>query len=378
MSWSHIPYGRHWITQDDIDAVSETLASDWLTTGPKVSEFEHCLADGCGARYVVALNSGTSALHGAYFAAGLGPGRSVVTSPLTFAATATAALYLGAEVQFADIGPDWNIDPAQVAALLGQQTRVVAPVDFAGLPADIEAVSRLAHQNGAVVVEDAAHALGATYRGRPVGSISDMTIFSFHPVKHVTTCEGGAVATNDPALAEALRAFRSHGIVKDDSTAIHGGWYYEQRFLGYNYRLSDVHAALGISQMKRLGSFLERRRALAVRYLEAFASWPDLNCQALCDDRTSAWHLFVIQLTDATKRRRVYDALHERNIGVQVHYMPVYWHPLYQARGFQKGLCPKAEDFYARSLSLPLYPSMSDEEQDYVVAQLRQVLDELA
>jgi len=357
-----IPYGRQCVDDEDIEAVARALRSDWLTTGPEVEAFEQALAEACEAKYAVVLNSGTAALHAAYFAADVGPGDEVLATPLTFAATANAALYLGATVVFADVAPDTgNLDPAEVRVKITERTKVVAAVDYAGHPAELDEIMEIAHAHGALVVEDACHALGATYKGRPVGSIADMTVFSFHPVKHITTGEGGAVLTNDPALADRVRLFRNHGIARDRALQKqHGPWYYEMSSLGYNYRLSDIHAALGRSQLKKLPFFLSERRRIAEEYRRRLAHLDAIRLPAVREYVDPAWHLFVVRLQDGPARRRFVEALHAGGIGVQVHYIPVYRHPYYQAHPrCWRGACPNAEAFYETCINLPIFPGLS-------------------
>ena len=367
-----IPYGRQTIEDDDVAAVVEALRSDWLTQGPKVVEFEKALADYCGAKHAVAYSNGTAALQGAYFAAGLKAGDEVVTSPLTFAATATAAVWQGAKPVFADVDGFGNLDPKAAAAAITPRTKVLSPVDFAGRPADIAAFRVLAKEKGLLVVEDACHSLGASVGGKKVGSLADMSVFSFHPVKGITTAEGGAVLTDDKALYDRLTEFRTHGIRRGED------WLYYVESQGLNYRLTDLQSALGITQLRKLDRFVARRRALAARYHEAFKSWDDVTTPAGPVDG-SAWHLYVLSLKGSlgAKRAEAFRALRSAGIGVQVHYIPVYWHPFYERMGFKKGLCPKAEDFYSRCLSLPMYPTLTDAQQDLVVATVRKVLDGL-
>lgn len=356
------------------------MRSDWLTTGPKVEEFEKKLAERVGAKYVVVFNSGTAALHGAYFSAGAGVGDEVITSPITFAATANAACFLGAKTVFVDVKEDTiNIDADRIEKAVTPRTRVIAPVDFTGQTADMDKIMQIARKHDLVVVEDAAHAMGATYKGRKVGTLADMTIFSFHPVKHITTGEGGAVATNNEEYYQKLLRFRTHGITRDKGqlTTFHGPWYHEMQLLGYNYRMTDFQCALGISQLKKLDWFLQRRRELAQMYDEKLQDLPEIQLPVTHFERESAWHLYVIRLAGQNPpRREVFEALQKRGIGVQVHYIPVYWHPYYRQQGYPKGLCPIAEDFYVRCLSLPLFPSMTDEDLDCVVSELKQVIRE--
>lgn len=373
-----LPYGKQCIDGDDIKAVLEVFQSDWLTTGPKVEEFEHDLAKKAGARYAVALNSGTAALHAAYFAAGVGPGDEVITSPITFAASANAALFLGAKPVFSDVRRDTvNIDTELIEQHITPRTKVLAPVDFAGHPADLDAVTDIARRNNLVVVEDAAHALGAFYKGKPVGSIADMTIFSFHPVKHVTTGEGGAVVTDNEIFYKKILAFRSHGMVreKEKLTEYHGPWYHEMHYLGYNYRITDMQCALGISQLKKLDRFLEKRQTIVDFYNERLQELDMIEIPQKLPGVVPAWHLYVIRLKgEGFFRRELYEGLHHSGIGVQVHYLPVYRHPYYQKLGYSNGLCPVAEDYYRRALSLPLYPDMDFDDARRVVSELRRVL----
>jgi perosamine synthetase len=370
-----IPYGRQTIEDDDVAAVVDALRRDWLTQGPRVAEFEEQLAAACGAPYAVAFSSGTAALHAACFAAGVGAGDEVVTSAMTFAASANCAAYVGATPRFADIDPEtWNVSAATVAQVLTERTKAVIPVGFAGLPAPV-AELRAALPDDVVLIEDGAHALGARRPDGPVGdgAHADMTVFSFHPVKTVTTGEGGAITLRSPELRQRLLDFRSHGMTKDPERLDHpdeGGWYVEQRLLGYNYRLTDVQCALGISQLAKLERFVAARNAIAARYREAFADLADVRCPpAAPDDAYHAYHLFVIGVAD---RRGLYDALRSRGIFSQVHYLPVYRHPWYrETYGYAEGLCPAAEAYYAACLSLPCFPGLTEAEQEDVIAAVR-------
>ena len=373
---NYLPYGKQYLDQEDIDAVLEVLQSDWLTTGPKVEEFQSSLVKRIGAQYAVVFNSGTAALHAAYFAAGVGSGDEIITSPITFAATANAALYLGAKPIFADVREDTlNINPKSLEKHISPQTKVIAPVDFAGHPADLSEIMNIARQNNLVVVEDAAHALGATYKGKPVGSIADMTILSFHPVKHITTGEGGAVVTNNKEYYEKLLVFRCHGMVRDKENLIdyHGDWYHEMHCLGYNYKITDIQCALGISQLKKLNLFIEKRQLLVDFYNRELSKIKDVRTPITLPDIVPSWHLYFIRLKPQF-RRTVFEAFQKANIGVQVHYIPVYWHPYYQSLGYAKGLCPIAESYYWETLSLPLFPLMSIEDAMRVVLVLQEVL----
>jgi UDP-4-amino-4,6-dideoxy-N-acetyl-beta-L-altrosamine transaminase len=369
-----IPYGRQSIDESDIQAVVEALRSDWLTQGPRIAQFEEALASYCGAKHAVAFSNGTAALQAAYFAAGFKPGDEFVTTPMTFAATATAGLWQGAKPVFADIDPaTGNLDPRAAEAAITPKTKAVVPVDFTGRPADLDAFRKLADARGLLLIEDACHALGADYRGRRVGSIADLTAFSFHPVKPITTGEGGAVLTNDAGMRDKMLEFRTHGIRRGED------WMYYVESQGLNYRLTDLQAALGLSQMKRLDSFIAKRREIARRYDAAFAKWPELEPQPGKPEE-SAWHLYVMRLRGplAAKRREVFQALRKNGVGVQVHYIPVYWHPLYKKLGFEKGLCPRAESYYESAISLPIFPDLTPAQQDEVVRTLRGVLDGLA
>jgi len=374
-----LPYGHQVISEGDIAAVVNTLRSEWLTTGPAVDEFEQRFAECVGARHAIAVANGTAALHAAAFAAGLGPDRAAVTTPLTFAATANCALYLGATVRFADVQSDTlNIDPERVVAQVGKNCGAVIAVDYAGQPADLAELRRIADDAGAVLIEDAAHALGATYRGRHVGSIAHVTTFSLHPVKQITSGEGGMVTTDDDQLAARVRRFRNHGIDVDARQREQiGSWFYEMRELGYNYRLTDVQCALGRSQLASLAAWLERRRTLAERYAKAFADEPAIELPVVRPNRQSAWHLYVVRLRLErlrVGRLEVYRALRAENIGVNVHYIPVPWHPYYQRLGFTRGLWPVAEAAYDRIVSLPMWAGMTDDDADDVVTAVRKVL----
>ena len=356
-----LPYGRQSLDEADIQAVVDVLRGDFLTTGPMVAAFERGLCGVSQARESIVVNSGTSALHVAYFAAGLAAGDEIITSPMTFAATGNAALYLGAGVKFVDIEADTgNIDTRQLDGALSDRTKMIVPIDFGGHPAEYDQVNSFAQSHGLTVVADAAHSLGATYRGRPVGTLADATEVSLHPVKPITTGEGGAILTNDPSIAARARAFRTHGIHRDQPEE--GGWYYEMRELGFNYRLTDVQCALGLSQLGKLEAFIARRREIAARYMQALAGVSGLELPGVRSHVEPGWHLFVVRVPEAKYRRLFFDRLRELGIYAQVHYIPVYWHPYYQELGFKKGLCPVAEDFYARAVSIPMYPGLNDEQ----------------
>ncbi|MBI4270635.1 MAG: UDP-4-amino-4,6-dideoxy-N-acetyl-beta-L-altrosamine transaminase [Candidatus Rokubacteria bacterium] len=378
-----LPYGRQELDEADVAAVVESLRSDWLTTGPRVAEFERRVAERVGVRHAVAVSSGTAALHAAAFAAGLGPGDEAIVPPLTFAATANAVLYQGATPVFADVLPDTlTLDPARVREQLTARTRAIVAVDFAGHPADLDELRALARTQGLALLDDAAHALGAEYRGRPVGGRADLTTFSFHPVKHVTTGEGGMVVTDDAALAERVARFRNHGITTGHAERFQSGeWFYEMVDLGFNYRLTDVQCALGLSQLDKLDRFLARRAAIAARYREALGRLPGVALQTVAPDVRHAWHIFPLLLDLdrlAADRRAIFTALRAEGIGVNVHYIPVYWHPYYQRLGYPKGLCPVAERAYERLLTLPLFPAMEDRDVEDVVTAVRRVITHYA
>ncbi len=375
-----LPYGRQSIDDGDIQAVVDVLRSDWLTTGPKVAEFEDAVAAWVGAKYAVSFSSGTAALHGAAFAAGLRPGDEAITSPLTFAATANCILYQGATPVFADVLPDTlNLDPDQAAACLTSRTKVILPVDYAGHPADLDSIFQLVERHGLVVIEDACHALGAEYRGRRVGSIAHMTVFSFHPVKHLTTGEGGMVTTDNPAYAETLRRFRNHGISSDARQRERDGQsHYEMVLLGFNYRLTDIACALGLQQLTKLEHNLARRRQIASRYNAAFRNMSGIFPPPARQDVNPAWHLYAVRLELeklSVSRDQVLGALRAENIGTNVHYIPVPLHPYYRDRfGYKGGEYPIAEKAYRQLISLPMFHGMSDTEMQDVIRAVEKVL----
>jgi perosamine synthetase len=374
-----LPYGRQSISEDDIQAVVDVLRSDWLTTGPKVAEFEEALAARVGAKYAVAFSSGTAALHGAAFAAGLKPGDEAITSPLTFAATANCVLYQGARPVFADVSPDTlNLDPDRLAERITPNTRAVLPVDYAGHPADLDPILALAERHGFIVIEDACHALGAEYNGRHTGSIAHMSVFSFHPVKHLATGEGGMVTTDRADLAENLRRFRNHGISSDARTRhASGQWHYEMVLLGFNYRLTDVACALGLSQLKKLDANLARRREIAARYTAAFRNLRGVVAPSVRPDVNPAWHLYPVRINPSQLKRdraHVFRALRAENIGVNVHYIPVHLHPYYRDRfGYRGGEYPVAETAYEQLISLPMFHAMTEQDVEDVIAAVSKV-----
>lgn len=382
---SFLPYGRQLIEDDDIAAVTAALRSDFLTTGPAIDAFEQRLCEAVGAKYAVAVANGTAALHAACFAAGLGEGDEALVPAVTFLATANAVRYCGAEPRFVDVDPRCGLSrPAHFEAALTPRTRALLPVHLTGRPVELRAIRALARTRDLVVIEDAAHALGATYEGTPIGAgaHSDMTIFSFHPVKHVTTAEGGAITTNDATLAKKMRSFRSHGMVREAADLVNpkdGPWYYEQQDLGFNYRLTDVQAALGTSQLAKLGRFVERRRAIAARYDAGLAGARNVRPIGTgTPGAESAYHLYAVLFDfDAIghTRAELVAALHARGVGTQVHYIPVPQQPYYAARGHRVSDFPGAQRYYAQTLSLPMYPALTDDDVDRVIAAVRALAD---
>ena len=374
-----LPYGRQSIGEDDIQAVVDVLRSDWLTTGPTVEEFERAFASRVGAKFAVSFSSGTAALHGTAFAAGLRPGDEAITSPMTFAATANCVLYQGADPVFADVSSDTlNLDPEKVAAKITPRTRAILAVDYAGHPAEMERLLELAAANGLVVIEDACHALGAEYRGLRTGSVAHMTVFSFHPVKHLATGEGGMVTTDRADYAETLRGFRNHGISSDARRRqANGQWHYEMVLLGFNYRLTDIACALGLSQLKKLDANLARRREIAARYGSAFAEFGGVTPPGVRAEVNPAWHLYPIRLNLeelTADRGQIFRALRAENIGVNVHYIPVHRHPYYRDRfGYRGGEFPVAEDAYERLISLPMFHGMSDRDVEDVITAVKKI-----
>lgn len=373
-----IPYGKQTIEQDDIQAVGDVLKSDFLTTGPKIAEFEQTVADYVGAKYAVAISNGTSALHAACFAAGIGPGDEVITTPLTFAASANCVLYCGGTPVFADVDPKtYNIDPEDIRRKITDRTKAIIAVHLAGQPCDMDAIHSIAREHGLIVIEDGAHALGSVYKGKKVGSMSDMTTFSFHPVKPITTGEGGMIVTDNEDFYKKMILFRSHGITRDDSmmTRNDGPWFYQQFDLGYNYRITDIQCALGCSQMKKLDRFLARRKEIVARYNEAFADCDNIITPYQLSDTESGWHLYIVQVKNCD-RRKVFENMREKGIGVNVHYIPVYMHPYYQEHGYENVHCANAEEIYSHIISLPLYPGLTSEQQDYVIDTLKSLCEE--
>jgi UDP-4-amino-4,6-dideoxy-N-acetyl-beta-L-altrosamine transaminase len=372
-----LPYGRQSVSDDDVEAVVAVLRGDWLTTGPAVDAFEAAVSQATGGHPVVSCTSGTAALHIAYAALGVGPGDEVVTTPMTFVATASGASVLGATVRFADVDPASGlIDPAAVDELVGDRTRVVAAVDYAGHPCDYPSLQAIADRVGAVTLADAAHSIGGTVDGRPVGDLADVTTFSFFPTKNLTTAEGGAVTAKDPAVATRAREFHNIGLVRDPGrfrVADQGPWHQEVHAFGLNYRLTDVGCALGLSQLRRLPDFARRRAEIKARYDAALAGVAGLGTPPQQPGATPVWHLYPVRVLDG-RRREVFERMREAGIGVQVNYLPVYWHPVYADLGYRRGMCPHAEAFYEQELSLPMFPDLTDAQVDQVVETLTTIL----
>jgi UDP-4-amino-4,6-dideoxy-N-acetyl-beta-L-altrosamine transaminase len=365
-----IPYGRQSIDDEDVRAVEEVLRSDWLTTGPAVARFERAIADFTGARHAVAVSSGTAALHAAVYALGIGPGDEVIVPPITFVATANAVVFQGGTPVFADVDQGTLLlDPAEVERRITARTKAVIAVDYAGQPCDYDRLGAVTDRHGLALVADACHSLGAEYKGRRSGSLADLSVFSFHPVKHITTGEGGMITTDDAGLAERLCRFRNHGINTDHRQRSEAGsWCYQMEDLGYNYRLSDIQCALGASQLRKLPGWIARRREIAATYDAAFASLP-IQPLHVRPEVGHARHLYVVQVPPAANREAAFRAFRAAGIGVNVHYIPVHLHPFYRRSfGTAPGICPNAERAFERLLSLPLYPRMQDEEVATVIA----------
>lgn len=375
-------YGHQYIDESDIQAVIDTLKSDFLTCGPKVAELEQKLCLIVGAPYCTAVSNGTAALHVACLAAGIGPGDEVITTPITFAATANAILYCGGTPVFADIDPEtYEIDPKSVEAHITDRTKAVIAVDFTGAPCDYDALYGICKKHSLILIEDAAHSIGTKYQGTPVGSIADLTTFSFHPVKTITAGEGGAVMSRDPELAQRVLMFARHGITRDRGLLQdlnNSNWYYEQQMLGYNYRLTDIQCALALSQLDKLDLFAARRRELVRRYDEALGELPEVHIQKEYEGADTVRHLYILRLDFerlSCGRREFYNAMQAENIGVNVHYIPVYWFPYYQSLGYQKGTCPNAEAYYESCMTLPLFYSMTGQDQADVILAVEKLLD---
>lgn len=377
-----ISYGHQYIDEEDIQAVVEVLRSDYLTCGPKIAEAERALCEVTGAKYAVVCSNGTAALHMACQAAGVQPGDEVITTPITFAASANCALYCGARPVFADINEEtYNIDPENVRRLTTEKTKAVVAVDFTGQSVELDALLSHCHEKGITLIEDGAHVIGTKYKGRCNGSIADMTTLSFHPVKTVTCGEGGAVLTNDEGLYRKLLLYRAHGITRDPSLMKHepdGPWYYEQLTLAMNYRMTDMQAALLISQLKKLPMFMERRKEIVRRYNEAFSELPQIIVQREIRESDTTRHLYILRLNPeklSIDRRQFFDALAAENICCNVHYIPTYYFPYYEKMGYEKGLCPKAEKLYEEILTLPLYYSMTDQDVEDVIAAVKRIAE---
>ena len=377
-----IYYGRQWIEEDDIKAVESVLHSDYITCGPRVDELERTLCEFTGAKYAVAVNSGTSALHCACIAAGIGPGDEVITTPLTFAASANCAFYCGGRPVFADIDPEtYNIDPESIKQKITERTKAVVAVDFTGQAVKVDEIRKICDEHNLIFIEDAAHSIATKYNGKQVGSLADMTTFSFHPVKTVTGGEGGAILTNDEELYKKLVLAHTHGITHDadlmEGAPHEGPWYYEQISLGYNYRLTDFQAALITNQLGKIGMFRERRQAIVKRYNEEFSKIPEIIVQKEIPESDTCRHLYMIRLDlDKLKctRREFFDAMSAENVQCQIHYVPVYWFPYYQHQGYEMGLCPNAEEVYKGIMSIPLYPKMTDQDVDDVIHAVKKVI----
>lgn len=369
-----LPYGRQSIDASDIAAVTDALNSDWLTTGPEVERFETAVAARAGVDHAVSVTSGTAALHVAYAAAGIAPGDEVITTPLTFVATAATAALLGAKIVFADVDPaTGNLDPSAVEAAVTERTRVVAGVDYAGVPVDAPALRGITSRHDLLLLEDAAHSIGSTLDGAPVGSLADLTTYSFFPTKNLTTTEGGAVVTADAELAARAVSFKNHGLVRDRAMQRYpdeGPWHQEVHAFGLNYRLPDVLCALGTSQLERLDQFVARRAEIKAAYDEALGDLEGVDIPVAPQGAAPAWHLYPLRVP-AERRRSIFDSLREQGIGVQVNYIPAYWHPVFEDLGYQRGMCPVAEDYYRREISLPMFPALTDSDVERVIEATR-------
>lgn len=377
-----IGYGHQYIDDEDINAVVDVLKSDYLTCGPKIEEAEEKLCEITGAKHAVLVSNGTAALHATMYAAGIKKNDEVITTPITFAASANCALYCGGKPVFADINPEtYNIDPADIERKITRNTKAVVAVDFTGQAVEVEKIREICDKNNLFFIEDAAHSLGTCYNGKSVGSLADMTEFSFHPVKTCTAGEGGAITTNDDELYKRLVLFRTHGITRVQDwmdKESEGGWYYQEIDLGYNYRMTDIQAALLCTQLDKLGMFAKRRKELVKRYDEAFSEIPEIIVQKEIPESDTVRHLYIIQLnTDMLKcgRREVFDALQAEGVGVNVHYIPVYSFPYYKKLGYEMGICPNAEKLYERIISIPLFYSMTNDDQDKVIEAIKKVIN---
>jgi perosamine synthetase len=378
MNKKFIPYGHQFIDKENIKEVVNVLKSDWITQGPKVREFEEALCKYTGAKYAVVVSSGTAALHIACLAAGIQQGDEVITSPITFVASANCVVYCGGKPVFADIQDDTiNIDPQEIKKKISKKTKAIIPVHFAGHPCDLEEIYSIAKDNNLIIIEDACHALGAEYKRYKIGSckFSDMTVFSFHPVKSITTGEGGAVLTNNEELYEKLLMLRTHGITKDKNKLLNkneGDWWYEMHYLGFNYRITDFQCALGLSQLRKLDSFIQYRRKIVEIYNKELSEIDEIILPIERPYVKSSWHIYYIRLKNSEKRREVFKKLSKQNIGVQVHYIPVYLHPYYiKTFGYKEGCCPKAESYYKSTITIPLFVGLKKSEIKYIVDHIK-------
>jgi perosamine synthetase len=374
-----INYGHQWIDETDVQAVDDVLRGDWLTTGPNVAAFEKAVCDYTGAKEAVVVNSGTAALHASTYAAEIHAGDEVIVTPLSFVASANCILYMGGKPVFADILPDTlNINPTEIEKKITPKTKAILVVDFAGLPCDHDKIYEIARKNNLMIIEDASHALGATYHGRKIGTLQELTTLSFHPVKHITTAEGGMILTDDSGLASKMRSFRTHGIDIDFHKRGESNlWLYDVMTLGYNYRLPDTGCALGISQLKKLDAWLSRRRVIAEKYSSAFSEIPQIMTPKSPEDSEHAWHLYIIRLNlEQLKvtRKEIFQALRAERIGVNVHYIPIPWLTLYQNLGYQKGNWPVTESIYERIISLPIFPAMQEKDIEDVIKAVQKVI----
>ncbi|MGG6407640.1 UDP-4-amino-4,6-dideoxy-N-acetyl-beta-L-altrosamine transaminase [Bacillus toyonensis] len=376
---TYLPYGQQQIDEHDIQAVVDILKGDFLTTGPTIQQFEKSIAKYVGAKYAVSFSNGTAALHAACYAAGITEGDEVITTPMTFVASANCILYQGGKPVFADIDNEtYNISPKSIEEKITNKTKAIIPVHFTGQPVELDAIQKIAKENNLIIIEDAAHALGATYKNKKIGSIGDMTMFSFHPVKHITTGEGGVITTNNPLFYEKLVQFRTHGIERNPQKLLenHGPWYYEMQFLGYNYRLTDIQAALGLSQLSKLDSFIKTRKKYVDIYNKEFSYLSEITIPKQLPQTDSSWHLYIIRLNTKLlkcNRKEIYEALQRENIGVNVHYIPVHLQPFYQKLGYGKGICPQAENIYEEIITLPLFPKMTEADVWDVIQAVRKV-----
>jgi len=372
-----IPYGHQWIDNSDIRAVIKVLKSDWITQGSKIKEFENAVAKYCGVKYAVAVSSGTAALHAAYAVAGIKAGDEVITTPLSFAATSNAIIYCGGKPVFADIQEDTlNINPKEIKKKITKKTKTIASVDFAGHPCDYDEILKIAKKYKLLIIEDAAHALGSEYKGKKIGSFADMTILSFHPVKTITTGEGGMILTNNKYFYDKLQVFRNHGMIKKPEK---GNWYYEIEKPGYNYRLTDFQCALGLSQLKKIDQFIKRRREIFFEYNKAFRDVREIVTSVERNYAKSAWHIYVVQLRIErlkADRKKIFEELKKKGIGVQIHYIPLHLQPFYRQKfGYKLGDFPNVENYYERAITLPLFPKMTDKDVQSVIRVVKETIN---